>query len=65
MDVQDEQAAQRESQMGCISGEVAEWIAVDHRIDSVTGAADGTDGAQATWEPQQQQQGGSTVMLKG
>jgi hypothetical protein len=48
MDV-DGPAAQRESELGCVSGELSEWTASDHRIQDLTDRVDG--GSQ-----QQQQQ---------
>lgn len=35
MDV-DGPAAQRESELGCVSGELSEWTASDHRIQTLT-----------------------------
>jgi hypothetical protein len=29
-------AAQRESELGCVSGELSEWTASDHRIETIT-----------------------------
>jgi hypothetical protein len=40
MDV-DGPAAQRESELGCVSGELSEWTASDHRIQDLTDRVDG------------------------
>jgi len=37
MDV-DGPAAQRESELGCVSGELSEWTATDHSIHNLTGS---------------------------
>jgi hypothetical protein len=48
MDV-DGPAAQRESELGCVSGELSGWTASDHRIETIT------DSSQQLQQPQQQE----------